>query len=172
MENDSAGEARFPTERACRSGKADSALAAMAMSHRERSLPEGAQRKPLLTGFIQDAGRGGFLRAVDSTKHRSGASTRCTYHSQADVKIDRDEPWIRAQPVKLGEHGKAGRGSREFFRSHPVNESLQGFASGLDSAGIPTHPRPRPASSARPMRSSGRVEQQMTRRPALWLHWP
>ena len=91
---------------------------------------------------------------------------------QADVKIDRDEPWIRAQPTKLGEHGKAGRGSREFFRSHPVNESLQGFASGLDSAGIPTHPRPRPASSARPMRSSGRVEQQMTRRPTLRLHWP
>src|SRR3989442_3143428 len=30
----------------------------------------------------------------------------------------------------------------------------------------------RPASSARPMRSSGRVEQQMTRRPTLRLHWP
>lgn len=48
MENDSAGKARFPTERGCRSGKADSALAAMGMLHRERSLAEAAQWERLL----------------------------------------------------------------------------------------------------------------------------
>jgi len=63
-------------------------------------------------------GHFGHFRGVDSTKHRSVASRRCAYHSQMDFKMNRDERWIRAGPVKLGEHDKAGRGSREFFGSH------------------------------------------------------
>ncbi len=49
---------------------------------------------------------------------------------------------IRRRQVTVGEHAKADRDSPEFFVLRRVNESRRGSASGLDSAGIPAHPRP------------------------------
>jgi len=95
-----------------------------------------------MTDYVnQTRGRGGgfkraFGRAADSRRWTGRIQTRQTSESggfqetsvrsehtlcvafllsQSDFTMHPDEPGIRAQPVKLGERGKAGRGSREFF---------------------------------------------------------
>src|SRR5207247_1382505 len=94
-----------------------------------------------MTDYVnQTRGRGGgfkraFGRAADSRRWTGRIQTRQTSESggfqetsvrsehtlcvafllsQSDFTMHPDEPGIRAQPVKLGERGKAGRGSREF----------------------------------------------------------